>query len=349
MSPADRSIRAFGTLADGRQVDAITLGSPDGLQAEILTYGGLLRRLTFPVGGVRLDLVVSLPDLAAYVADRTYQGVIVGRCANRIAGAGFELHGRRHRVTDNERGNHLHGGALGFGKRLWRVLDLQQGAQARLVLGLDSPAGEEGYPGNLQVTAEFHLEAHELQLRFTARSDAATPLNLTYHPYFNLSGDARRGTGEHRLRINASRFLPVQDASLIPNGELAPVAGTSFDFRTPRPLHPPPASAHPQLAIAGGYDHCWVLDDGRDCDAELHCPASGLTLSVRSDRPGLQFYAGHGLAGSHAGLHGVCLEPQGFPDAVNQHHFPPVILEPQAAGATFLSYLLTNRAGRRVG
>lgn len=320
-------IEAFGVLDGTQEVQAITLGVQGGLQAQVLTFGGILRRLVFPSRGVLRELVITLPNLDAYLRDTTYQGVLVGRVANRISGARFSLKGREYRLAANDGPNHLHGGNLGFGKRLWRVLGLQKAPRHRLLLGLSSPDGEEGYPGNLDVTAEFTVEGSELRVQFEAQTDAATPLNLTYHPYFNFAGDMR-------LRMPASRFLPVKDSRMIPTGELAAVDGTPFDFRSARSVVSPEPSVHPQLAHGGGYDHCWVLDSSRDCDAELQSPSSAVRMTIRSDRPGIQFYGGQHLRATHPELSGVCLEPEHFPNAVNTPAFPPCILE---AGQTLLS------------
>jgi len=330
-------IEPFGQLADAREVQQITLGRADGLQAQVLTYGGILRRLTFPVRGQPRDMIVTLPTLDAYIRDRSFQGILVGRVGNRIADSRFTLNGRTHTLAANDGPNQLHGGLLGFGKRLWRVVNLQSSPQPRLVLGLTSPDGEEGYPANVDVTAEILIEDAELRLTFEARADAPTPINLTYHPYFNLSGDNTRAVDEMMLRLPASKYLPVRSAQLIPTGELAAVAASPFDFRVARAIAPPPLSTHAQLEFGGGYDHCWVLDSTRDCDAELHSPHSGVTLKVISDQPGIQFYGGQYLGGAHRGLHGVCLEPQGFPNAVNEPAFPSQILEPgKALRATFI-------------
>lgn len=321
-------IEPFGKLGDGREVQQITLGTADALQAQVLTYGGILRRLTFPVRGTPRDMIVTLPSLDAYVRDDSFQGVLVGRVGNRIADSRFNLNGRTHTLTANNGPNHLHGGALGFGKRIWNVREVQAAPRSRLLLSLHSPDGEEGYPATLDVTADITIDGSELRLTFEARADAPTPVNLTYHPYFNLSGDNRRAVDEMVLRIPASKFLPVRSSQLIPTGELMPVAGTPFDFRAARPIKPPPADAHPQLEFGGGFDHCWVLDASRDCDAELHSPCSGVTLKVSSGQPSIQFYGGQYLAGAHPDLNGVCLEPQGFPNAVNEPTFPSQILEP---------------------
>ena len=320
-------IEAFGVLDGTQEVQAITLGVQGGLQAQVLTFGGILRRLVFPSRGTMRELILTLPDLDAYLRDTTFQGILVGRVANRISGARFNLEGREYRLTANDGPNQLHGGHLGFGKRAWRVLGLQNAPRHRLLLGLSSPDGEEGYPGNLDVTVEFIVEGNELRVEFEAQCDAATPLNLTYHPYFNLGDDMR-------LRMPASLFLPVKDSQMIPTGKLAPVAGTPFDFRSVRSVVAPAPGTHPQIALAGGYDHCWVLDAPRDCDAELHSASSGVRMTIHTDQPGIQFYGGQHLPPAHPGLSGICLEPQGLPNAVNEPSFPSGILE---SGATYRS------------
>ena len=317
--------RAFGMLEDGRNVEAITLGEQHGLQVEVLTYGAILRRLSYPVRGVRRDLILHFDRLEQYERDRAYVGSLVGRFGNRIAGARFELDGIARKVTANEGPNHLHGGALGFGKRVWRVLDIAGSEAPRVVLGYLSPDGEEGYPGNVEATVELVAKPNALSIILSARSDAATPINLTYHPYFNLQADPHQPATEQRLRIPASHYLPVV-AGLIPTGQIAAVEGTPFDFRASRRLRPSSVQADPQLTIAGGYDHCWVLAENADCACELSSPNRDVTLTM-SGGPGLQFYNGQYLARSHPMLgSGVILEPQGFPNAPNEPGFPPAVL-----------------------
>jgi aldose 1-epimerase len=230
-----------------------------------------------------------------------------------------------HQVTINEGENHLHGGATGFAKRVWRVLDA---SGTRLTLGLRSPSGEEGYPGNLDATIELETLPNSLQVRIVARSDAPTPVNLTYHPYFNLAGDFGVPGTQHWLRIPASRYLPVR-AGLIPTGEFASVSGTPFDFRQSRRLAPPALESDAQLVLGGGYDHCWLLDPGADCSCELASPDRDLTMTILGSGPGVQFYNGQYLARAHPRLgSGVILEPQGLPNAMNEPRFPNVILRP---------------------
>lgn len=325
-------VRAFGTLM-GERIDAVTLGDAAGLQVEVLSYGAILRSLSFPVAGRRRPLILGFERPEDYLRDRAYVGPLVGRFGNRIANARFTLDGREHRLTANEGVNHLHGGALGFGKRLWQF---ESADATQAVMRYRSPAGEEGYPGNLEARVAFALEDQSLSITLTATSDAPTPVNLTYHPYFNLAADKRASATSHWLRIPADHYLPVR-AGLIPTGEFAPVEGTPFDFRRQRVLAPPDISAHPQLRLAGGYDHCWVLSKDADCACELTAPERDVTLKMLGTGPGLQFYNGQYLHRSHLAIgSGVILEPQGLPDAPNQPAFPSAILR---AGETYRAHI----------
>ena len=315
-------IRHFGHLNDGREVEAITLGSATGLQAEVLTYGAILRRLSLPVHGQRRELVLHLEQLEQYELDTAFVGAAVGRFANRIARGRFMIDGRPHQLTCNENGNHLHGGTKGTGKQLWRVVDTP--SESRVKLALSSPGGDEGYPGRLDVTLELSIKPDAARIDFTARTDAATPVNLTYHPYFNLGGNA----AAHWLRIPASHYLPV-GPGLIPIGEIARVDSTPFDFRTGRKIAPPSLHTHPQLLLGGGYDHCWVLDEDADCHCELRSAEGDITLRIAASGPGLQFYSGQYLSRAQPALgSAVALEPQGLPDAPNHPGFPDAVLRP---------------------
>jgi aldose 1-epimerase len=322
-------IEPFGELADGRIVHAITLGSPDSLQAQVLTYGGILRELLFYSRGTRHSLVVSLPALDSYVRDAAFVGIVVGRVANRIDRARFVLKGREHRLAANDGVHQLHGGRLGFGKRLWRIVD-HDGAN-RLQLALHSPAGEEGYPGNLEATAEYVIDGPELRVRFECLADEDTPFAPTFHLYFNVRP-------ESRLLIHGDAYLPVRDTEMIPTGEVIQVGGSPFDFRTPRFITPDSVrEQHPQLRLAGGYDHCWVLNPRRECDAKLRI-SNAIMLTIRSDCPGLQFYGGQ----HSAALGGVCLEPQGLPNAVNVPSFPSIIVKSGTLWSTTFRYQLSD-------
>ncbi|MEO8308026.1 MAG: aldose epimerase family protein [Pseudomonadota bacterium] len=316
-------IRHFGDLPDGRRVDAITLGGPEGLRVEVLTYGAILHELSIPVNGRRRALVLALPSLDRYLHDAAYVGPVVGRFANRIAGGRFAIDGQLHQLTCNENGNHLHGGAVGVGKRLWQLLEAP--TDTRLRLGLRSPAGEEGYPGNLDLSMTMVVQPDTLCVDIVAVTDAPTPVNLTYHPYFNLGGGAATA---HWLRIPASRYLPV-GPGLIPTGQILSVTDTPFDFRQGRSIGSPSVHSHPQLTTGSGYDHCWVLDKDADCHCELRSPQGEVTVKVSSSSPGLQFYNGQFLSRSHPQLgSGLVLEPQGLPDSPNHANFPTSFLRP---------------------
>jgi aldose 1-epimerase len=327
--------RVFGKLADGREVHSLDLGA-DGLRLELLTYGAILRRLAFPVGGARRDLILGFETLAEYERDSSYVGPVVGRFGNRIADSRFSIDGREHRVAANEGANHLHGGKTGFGKRLWRVV----AADSRsALLSYRSPDGEEGYPGTLDATIAYAIGPDSLAITFTAVTDAPTPINLTYHPYFNINANGSDAT-EQRLRIPAAHYLPTRPG-LIPTGEKAPVEGTPFDFRESRRLAPPPLDSHPQLPGAGGYDHCWVLSPGADCACELTSATSDLTLRMLGSGPGLQFYNGQFLSRAHPEIgSGIILEPQGLPNAPNEPGFPAAILRPGETYRATIEYQL---------
>lgn len=245
--------RVFGQLPDGVEVHALTLRSDSGLEAEVLTYGGILHALRLTTAQGAVPLLLALPDLPAYAADGDSLNILVGRFGNRIAGARYTLDGVTHTLAANEGRNQLHGGLRGFGRRVWSVLEQ---APDQVLLGYDSPDGEEGYPGNLQVRARLQLEGLELQLDFEAQCDAATALNLTHHPYFNLSGDPHHSAARQVLRVPADRYLPV-DAESIPTGEIASIAGTPFDFRIAAALANNTDPSHPQVAPARATTNAW--------------------------------------------------------------------------------------------
>jgi len=332
--------RPFGRLPDGSAVDCYTLGSDDGLQAEILTLGGTLRSLTLPPriqGGPRFPLALSLPDLPAYLQDTSYIGQLVGRYGNRIAGAKFSLDGTDYALTANNGPNLLHGGTTGFGKYLWTVLGSGHGKISYVKLGHRSPAGINGFPGNLEVSALISIYENKLTLAYEATTDAPTPINFTWHPYFNISGDPGLPIDEQRLKIDASHYLPINE-SRVPTGEIARVAGTPFDFRKAKSVRVPPPASHPQIALTGGFDHCWVLDRTEGLAAELYSPASGVRMKVATNLPGLQVYGAYHLRTAYPGLHGICLEPENFPDAPNHGNFPSSILRPGQTHRSYMSF-----------
>lgn len=332
-----------GTLADGRAVEAITLTNADGVSATIITYGATLQKLLVPGrDGVVADVVLGYDDAATYEALPNYFGVTVGRYANRIAGARFTLDGETYQLPANDGANSLHGGGAGFDKAIWRVVSVESGPTARVVLAHLSPAGDAGYPGNLDVRVTYSLdEDGALGIVFDAVTDAPTVVNMTNHALFNMAGaGAAEGALGNVLTIPAAAYTPV-NASLIPTGELRPVAGTAFDFRAPRVIGQDIRDGNDeQLRFGRGYDHNFALDKGLtrtpEMAARLEHPASGRVLEVLTTDPGVQFYAGNFLDGTVVGKggtiyrmgDGIALEPQKFPDAPNQPGFVTARVDP---------------------
>lgn len=344
--------RSFGTLPDGSEVEAITLGTPPGLTATILTYGATLQALVVPDRrGEPADVVLGHDSLAPYLAQAQYLGATVGRVANRIAAGQFVLDGRTCQVQPNNGANALHGGAVGFDKANWQLLSLAETPVPMLVLGHQSPDGDQGFPGALQVTAAFSCpDPRSLALDYCATCDRPTLVNITNHAYWNLAGEgAPEGAMGHLLRIPADHYLPT-DAGAIPTGEVRPVEDTPFDFRVPRRIGDRVRHAHdPQILIGRGYDHNWVIDTERAAEPRLMAtlvhPGSGRRLDLLSDQPGLQVYSGNFLDGSSVGKSGrayrmgdaVALEPQQFPDTANQPAFGSLRLAP---GETYRNRIL---------
>jgi len=330
-----QNVRVFDHLPDGAPVHAITLTAPSGLCADILTYGGIMRTLQVPVQGKLIDVVLGFPDLAGYLQyGDLYLSALVGRYCNRIRHGRLVLAGHEYRLECNygKHGEHqLHGGPQGFSRRIWTLDEVGPG---HVVLGHQSPAGDQGFPGNLRVSARYELTDDALQLEFLAQTDATTIVNLTHHPYFNLSGNPALPANRQWLSIPADTYLPA-DAEGFPLGEIASLTRTPFDFRNGRTLSEASAPGHEQLHLAGGYDHCLVLQPWRTFSAELHSPDSGITMRVSSPMPGLQLYGGQALP---EGLSGICLEPQYFPDTPNCPHFPSAVLHPGQEYAHRMDY-----------
>ncbi|MBL8967213.1 MAG: galactose mutarotase [Spirochaetaceae bacterium] len=334
--------KGFGSAGGGEETRLFTLKAGP-FSAGFSDFGATLVAFEAPAaGGGRDDLVLGFSRAADYEGSDAYLGATVGRFANRIARGAFSLDGKDFRLATNNGPNHLHGGKRGFDKRIWKTEGYEEGGAAALRFELFSPDGEEGYPGDLSVVATYRLDpAGILDLAFEAECGAPTILSLTQHAYWNLRGHDRGGILDHELRLAASRYLPV-DETLIPTGELAPVAGGPFDFRTAKRVGR-------DLAAVGGYDHCFVLDRegglagsgaGEAAPAlvdfaELRDPESGRRMRVATSLPGVQLYTGNFLSGflgkggaryhKHAGL---CLETELFPDAPNRPDFPQATLRP---------------------
>ena len=340
---ADAVRDQVGLLADGTAIEGVTLSNARGVEARVITYGATLHSLVAPDrNGVPAEVTLGFDTAAEYESKPNYFGVTVGRYANRIAGGRFSLDGRSFQLPQNNNGNSLHGGTVGFDKRNWRILSVSAGPTARVVLGLTSPDGDQGYPGTLEVTVTYSLdEGGDLTIAFEAASDKPTVVNMTNHALFNLAGDgAPEGTSRHMLTIPAQAYTPV-GATLIPTGELKPVAGTVFDFRAPRLVALGLRDGNdPQIVIGRGYDHNFALDKGQSATpqlaARLEDPVSGRVLEVLSTEPGVQFYTGNFLDGTVTGRNqriyrmgdGIALEPQKFPDAPNQASFASARVDP---------------------
>lgn len=334
----------FGTLSDGRPATLYTIANRHGMLVKITDFGGIITQIHAPDrDGILADVVLGFDSVEPYAAGSPYFGALIGRYCNRIRAGRFTIDGTTHQLQVNDGTHHLHGGEGGFHQVLWRALPFEEEGRAGLTLMYTSADGEQGYPGTLTVTVVYELnDNNELVVAFDAVTDQATLVNLTQHAYFNLAG---RGTIlGHVLELDAHSYTPV-DETLIPTGEIAPVAGTAFDFRTPRPIGERIGADSEQLRFAKGYDHNFVLakPGGQTLAlaARVHEPVSGRVLELFTEEPGIQFYSGNYLDGSldgkgrNYGPHsGFCLEPQHFPDAPNQPTFPTTILRPGQSYAT---------------
>ncbi|HEX7025187.1 MAG TPA: aldose epimerase family protein [Gemmatimonadales bacterium] len=328
----------FGAMPDGTPVELFTFRNAQGTGLRAMTYGAAIVSLSVPDrDGSPADVVLGFDSLSGYLSHSSYFGAIVGRYANRIRNGRFTLDGRTHRLALNDGPNHLHGGIRGFDKVVWRAEPFRSDRGQGLLLRHSSPDGDEGYPGTLTVEVRYLLtDADELVVDYEAATDAPTPVNLTQHCFFNLAG--KGDILGHQLMLAADAFTPV-GATLIPTGEIAPVADTPLDFRTPVAIGARIASADPQLRHAGGYDHNFVLrriGPGPVHAARVVEPTTGRTLDVSTTEPGLRFYSGNFLDGTLTGKGGrrygpragFCLETQHFPDSPNQPRFPSTILRP---------------------
>jgi aldose 1-epimerase len=336
----------FGKLADGTKVHRWSLEN-GGTRMKVLSYGGVVQSLEIPDRrGRYANVSAGFDDLDDYVARSPHFGALIGRYGNRIAKGRFTLDGTTYQLSVNDGENSLHGGALGFDYRVWDVEPFAEGSDVGLRLRYTSADGEMGYPGTLKAKVTYTLtRSGDWRIDYEATTDKATVVNLTSHVYWNLAGEGSGTIEDHELSIAASRFTPT-DAGLIPTGELAKVAGTPFDFRRAKPIGRDIRAGHPQLVLAKGFDHNWVLDKGITARPEhiatLRDPSSGRTLRIATDQPGLQFYSGNFLDGTLTGPGGsvyrqgdaLCLETQHFPDSPNQPSFPSTVLRP---GQTYRS------------
>ncbi len=329
--------KQFGTTPDGTRVDLFTLTNDRGMEVKITNYGGAITSIQVPDRkGETGDVVLGYDTLAEYLEHPRFLGALIGRHANRIARGTFSLNGNIYQLARNNGPNHLHGGVRGFDKVIWDAQTKVTTGESVLQLTYLSKDGEEGYPGNLTATVTYTLSSNnELQIRYHATTDKETIVNLTNHSYFNL-GSASKDTLTHELMINAEGFTPI-GSDLIPTGGLRNVRNSPMDFTEKMPIGVRINERYDQLIFADGYDHNFVLRDGRPglrLAAHVYEPASGRIMEVFTTQPGLQFYSGNFLDGSIKGKGGIvykkhagfCLETQHFPDSPNHSDFPTTVL-----------------------
>lgn len=342
-SASDLETAVYGKLADGREVKIFTLTNAGGLTAKVTEYGAILVGIEVPDRqGKNADVTLGYDTFAGWLSSTNFFGSTVGRFGNRIAHGKFTLDGKEYALaTNNAPGGipcHLHGGVRGFDKVLWHGEPVHKAGARGVALTYASKDGEEGYPGTLQAKVTYWLtDANELVWEAEATTDQPTIINLANHTYWNLSGDPTKPITGHVLMLAADSYLPT-DKGLIPTGQVAAVAGTPMDFRTPTAVGARVNADFEALKFAGGYDHCWVLREGRGVRlaAVVKEPTSGRVMEILTDQPGIQFYSGNFLDGTVAGKKGVkyqlrsglCLETEGFPDAPNHPEFPSAVLRP---------------------
>jgi aldose 1-epimerase len=332
---------AFGTTPDGHRVFLYTLKNAAGMEVKITNYGGTVGSIKIKDRNGKFgDVVLGFSNLDGYTSklNSAYFGALIGRYGNRIAKGIFVLDGHSYHVPTNDGPNALHGGKVGFNKRVWEAKDVSTADEPTLELHYLSPDGEQGFPGNLSVTVRYSLDRDNgLHIDYTATTDKDTVLNLTNHSYFNLIGAGSATILTHKLKIDANRFTPI-NSTLIPTGKLESVAKTPFDFRKATDIGAHISARSQQLKLGKGYDHNFVLNHPGDLNrvaAMVQEPKSGRVLKVYTTQPGIQFYSGNFLEGNIHGIGGVyrhrsalCLETQHFPDSPNHPNFPTTVLHP---------------------
>ena len=357
---ADAKRETFGSMPDGRKADAVVLSNAHGMTARIIALGASIQSLATPDrNGKSANIALGYATLADYLGNPQYFGATVGRYANRIAKGKFTLDGHAYSVPVNNGVNSLHGGSKGFDKVLWTVGEVKHDAdKASVTLSYVSPDGDMGYPGKLTATVTYTLdEANHLSIDYRASTDKTTIVNLSNHAYWNLSGEGSGSVMEHRLTIPGEAYLPV-DAGSIPTGEIRKVAGTPFDFRQAKPIGRDIRTNDVQLLNGHGYDHNWVISKDEApalrVVARVEDPASGRVLTLKSSKPGLQFYSGNFLDGTTVGTGGhvyrqgdaFVLEPQLYPDTPNQASFGSARLEPGHEYRNLIVYEFTTESAR---
>ena len=345
---------SFGKLSDGREVNAFVLKNARGMSVQILDLGGVIASIEVPdSSGNFADVTTGFDYPQPYLDGAGYMGAIVGRYANRISGGKFSIDGIDYSLAKNNGDNAIHGGLVGFDKKIWDVEFLVGLHDSKLKLSTFSPDGEEGYPGRVEVSVTYTLnDQNQLTIDYSATSDKATIINLTNHAYFNLDGHQAGSILEHEVMLNANHFTPIDESS-IPTGAILDVAGTPLDFRQRKAIGLEIESEDQQINFGSGYDHNFVINHseigGVSLAAEVYSPNSGRVMKVYTDQPGVQFYTGNFLNGELVGKDGAvygrrsafCLETQHFPDSPNKPMFPSTILQPgdQFASRTIFEFL----------
>lgn len=337
----------FGKTKDGSTVEQYTLKNANGVEVNVITYGGRITSLKVPNKKGKLENVVLGHDtMDGYLRDdNPFFGALIGRFGNRIAKGKFTLNGKEYTLATNDSSNHLHGGVNGFDRVIWTAEPMEGTENSSLKLTYLSKDGEEGYPGNLNVTVVYTLtKENAVEVSYKATTDKATVVNLTQHAYFNLTGDFSKTILDHDIAIDADAYLPV-DETLIPTGEIRKVEGTPFDFTSVKQTGKEINADNEQLKRGQGYDHCWVLNGDKGTmrfAASAYDETSGRLMEIYSEEPAIQFYTGNFLdgtlpminGGTYAHRTGFCLETQHYPDAPNQKSFPSTVLEPGETYAT---------------
>jgi len=330
----------FGKLSDGTQIDLYIIKHDDGSQIKITNYGATIVSLKVPdKNGNVEDVVLGFDKLDDYINIRNFYGCVVGRLGNRLANGKFSIDSVEYNIPQNEGANSLHGGVNGFDRMVWEAEQIIEENNPGIKLHYLSKDGEEGYPGNLDVTVKYTFsDNHELRIEYKVTTDKPTVKNITNHSYFNLSGNVKYDILNHELQLYADKFVPVREG-LIPTGELRDVKNTPMDFRTPHKIGERINEDYEQLKLGLGYDQTWVFNEISDkpiLNGSVYDPRSGRLMEIFTTEPGIQFYSGNFLDGSHAGLNGVvykhregmCLQTQHFPDSPNHPEFPSVLLLP---------------------